>query len=81
MLKERTIEMIRNLKNLEDLMVKSTVDAVMIKYMDANSMELFKTGFKIMDDCCDLMEDYAATMDNQSKKIDQILDILKKGKA
>ena len=81
MLKERTMEMIRNLKNLEDLMVKSTVDTDMIKYMDANSMELFKTSFKIMDDCCDLMEDYAAMMDNQNKKIDQILDILKKGKA
>lgn len=81
MLKERTMEMIRNLKNLEDLMIKSTVDADMIKYMDANSMELFKTSFKIMDDCCDLMEDYATMMDNQNKKIDQILDILKKGKA
>lgn len=81
MLKERTMEMIRNLKNLEDLMVKTTVDADMIKYMDANSMELFKTSFKIMDDCCDLMKDYATMMDNQNKKIDQILDILKKGKA
>ena len=81
MLKERTMEMIRNLKNLEDLMVKTTVDADMIKYMDANSIELFKTSFKIMDDCCDLMGDYAAMMDNQNKKIDQILDILKKGKA
>lgn len=81
MLKERTMEMIRNLKNLEDLMIKSTVDANMIKYMDANSMELFKSSFKIMDDCCDLMEDYATMMDNQNKKIDQILDILKKGKA
>lgn len=81
MLKERTMEMIRNLKNLEDLMIKSTVDADMIKYMDANSMELFKTSFKIMDDCCDLMEGYATMMDNQNKKIDQILDILKKGKA
>lgn len=81
MLKERTMEMIRNLKNLEDLMVKSTVDTDMIKYMDANSMELFKSSFKIMDDCCDFMEDYAAMMDNQNKKIDQILDILKKGKA
>lgn len=81
MLKERTMEMIRNLKNLEDLMIKSTIDADMIKYMDANSMELFKTSFKIMDDCCDLMKDYATMMDNQNKKIDQILDILKKGKA
>lgn len=81
MLKERTMEMIRNLKNLEDLMVKTTVDADMIKYMDANSIELFKTSFKIMDDCCDLMKDYAAMMDNQNKKIDRILDILKKGKA
>ena len=67
--------------NLEDLMIKSTVDADMIKYMDANSMELLKTSFKIMDDCCDLMEDYAIMMDNQNKKIYQILDILKKGKA
>lgn len=81
MLKERTMEMIRNLKNLEDLMVKTTVDADMIKYMDAKSIELFKTSFKIMDDCCDLMKDYATMMDNQNKKIDQILDILKKSKA
>lgn len=81
MLKEHTMEMIRNLKNLEDLMAKFTVDADTFKYMDANSMELFKTSFKIMDDCCNLMEDYAAMIDNQNKKIDQILDILKKDKA
>lgn len=78
MLKERTDEIIKDLKNLEDLMVKSVVDADMIKCMDAKSMEVIKTTFKLMDQSCELMAEYATMMDDQNKKIDQILEKLNK---
>ena len=78
MLKERTDEIIKDLKNLEDLMVKSVVDADMIKCMDAKSMEAIKTTFKLMDQSCELMAEYATMMDDQNKKIDQILEKLNK---
>lgn len=78
MLKERTGEIIKDLKNLEDLMIKSMVDADMIKCMDAKSMEAIKITFNLMDRYCDLAEEYATMMDDQNKKIDQILEKLNK---
>lgn len=78
MLKERTDEIVKDLKNLEDLMIKSMVDADMIKCMDAKSMEVIKITFNLMDRYCDLAEEYANVIDNQDRKLDQILEKLNK---
>lgn len=78
MLKERTDEIVKDLKNLEDLMIKSMVDADMIKCMDATSMEAIKITFNLMDRYCDLAEEYANVINNQDRKLDQILEKLNK---
>lgn len=78
MLKERTDEIVKDLKNLEDLMIKSMFDADMIRCMDAKSMEVIKITFNLMDRYCDLAEEYANVIDNRDRKLDQILEKLNK---
>lgn len=78
MLKERTREIIEEVKKTENLLIKSITDVDTLKYMDAQQLEGIKSMFNLMDHYCDLAEEYANVIDNQDRKLDRILEKLNK---
>lgn len=77
-MKNATREVINKIGELKKLVVGKACDEDMIMSMDSESLKFVQLCLETIDDVNKLMEEYANTMDEQSKKLDMILEKLDK---
>ena len=78
MLENKTNELIDEAKGLMDFCVKQ-MTACDIKDMDADSFAAIQKCISLVDSACELMVEEAKMMDDMDRKLDEVLEILRKG--
>ena len=79
MLENKTNELIDEAKGLMDFCVKQ-MSACDIKDMDADNFVAIQKCIGLVDSACELMVEEAKMMDDMDRKLDEVLEILRKEK-
>ena len=77
MLENKTNELIDEAKGLMDFCVKQ-MSACDIKDMDADNFVAIQKCIGLVDSACELMVEEAKMMDDMDRKLDEVLEILRK---
>ena len=77
MLEKKTNELIDEAKGLMDFCVKQ-MSACDIKDMDADNFAAIQKCISLVDSACELMVEQSRMMDNMDRKLDNVLEILRK---
>ena len=77
MLENKTTELVNEANELMDFCVKQ-MSACDIKDMDADNFAAIQKCLKLVDSACELMVEEAKTMDDMDRKLDNVLEILRK---
>ena len=77
MLEKKTNELIDEAKGLLDFCVKQ-MSACDIKDMDADNFAAIQKCISLVDSACELMVEQSRMMDDMDRKLDNVLEILRK---
>ena len=77
MLEKKTNELIDEAKGLMDFCIKQ-MSACDIKDMDADNFAAIQKCISLVDSVCKLMAEEAKMMDDMDRKLDNVLDLLRK---
>ena len=77
MLENKTNELIDEAKGLMDFCVKQ-MSACDIKDMDADNFAAIQKCISLVDSACELMVEQSRMMDDMDRKLDNVLEILRK---
>ena len=77
MLEKKTTELIDEAKGLMDFCVKQ-MSACDIKDMDADNFAAIQKCISLVDSACELMVEQSRMMDDMDRKLDNVLEILRK---
>ena len=77
MLENKTNELIDEAKGLMDFCVKQ-MSACDIKDMDADNFAAIQKCISLVDSACELMVEQSRMMDDMDRKLDEVLEILRK---
>ena len=77
MLEKKTTELVNEANELMDFCVKQ-MSACDIKDMDADNFAAIQKCISLVDSACELMVEEAKMMDDMDRKLDEVLEILRK---
>ena len=77
MLEKKTTELVNEANELMDFCVKQ-MSACDIKDMDADNFAAIQKCINLVDSACELMVEEAKMMDDMDRKLDEVLEILRK---
>ena len=77
MLENKAIKLVTEAKGLMDFCVKQ-MTACDIKDMDADNFAAIQKCISLVDSACELMVEQSRMMDDMDRKLDEVLDLLRK---
>ena len=77
MLENKTTELVNEIKELVDLACKQ-ISIHDLKDMDAVTLNAVQSCIKLGESACELMGEEAKMMDDMDRKLDEVLEILRK---
>ena len=75
-IKEITNEIIKDIEDVKAILIEQISSEDVFMNMDPDGYRALQKSFKLINESCDLMKEYATILESQDKKLDMILEKL-----
>ena len=75
-IKEITNEIIKDIEDVKAILIEQISSEDVVMSMDPNAYRALQKSLKLINESCDLMNEYATILESQDKKLDMILEKL-----